>query len=395
MVKASASLSSVIGLAAEVIDEKTIKTRLASGKKLRVKLGIDPTSPRLHIGFAVPLRMLRIFQDAGHQAVLIIGDFTAQIGDPAERETSRRRLSAAETKSNQHTYLGQIAKILNLKKTEVHKNSEWFSKMKIGEFLGLLSNFSLRTAWEREDFQKRLKSGREVRLHEAMYSVLQGYDSVAIGADIEIGALDQKLNLLAGRGLQRALGQTPQEIVMFPYLIGLDGKNKMSKSIGNTIDLTDSAPDMFGKVMSVPDGLITHYARLAAWMPEERVKIISRDLNKSKNPRDCKLDVAEAVVALYHGRAAAADSRREFIKLFSRKLLSSSVAAIKLELRPYKPIELLLVLGACRSKSEARRLLAGGALEINNRVIESHLGRIAVGAGDVIRVGKKKFFRVR
>ncbi len=381
--------------AQEIITAEGLRRKLAGERKLRIKLGIDPTSPHLHIGFAVPFRILRAFQDAGHRAILIIGDTTAQVGDPAERETARRQLSAAEVRQNQSGYLRQIGTIIDVAKAEVHHNSEWFSPMRLPDFLGLLTHFPLRSAWEREDFQKRLSGGKEVRLHEAMYPVLQGYDSVAVRADIEIGAIEQRLNLLAGRALQRAFHQPPQDIVMVPYLIGLDGKRKMSKSLGNTINFLDSAPDMFGKAMTIPDALIAHYAEFAAWLDATEVRDIRKRLDRGGNPRDVKLDVAEAITALYHGRQTAKAARAEFIRVFSRRELPREFQKILLHPGSHHPADLLVALKAAASKSQARRLIAGGAVTVDGASVTPKERTVALSRGSVIRVGKKQFFKVR
>ncbi|MDP3727643.1 MAG: tyrosine--tRNA ligase [bacterium] len=379
---------------AEIISAESLRKRLARRRNLRVKLGIDPTTPDLHLGHVVPLLLLRAFQDAGHQAVLIIGDFTGQIGDPAGKLATRRQLTPGEAKANARTYRRQIGRILNLSRTEVRRNSEWFSKMRLADFLKILMQFPLAAAVEREDFQKRFRAGKSVGLHEAMYPVLQAYDSVAVRADVELGALDQRLNLLAGRELQSKLGRTPQDIVLLPYLIGLDGSEKMSKTAGNTINLRDGAGDMFGKVMAVPDRLIINYAELAAWLPLPAVRSIRRRLAGRENPRDIKFDVAEAVVRLHHGTAAARRAREGFLALFSRREVPRSLPAAKVKPGSYSGLGLLEALRACSSRSEARRLIAGGAVEVDGRVVGGTSGTVAVHSGSIIRVGKKKFFRV-
>ncbi len=381
--------------AQEIIAAEGLRRKLASRRRLRVKLGIDPTAPELHLGHAVPLRMLRAFQDAGHRVVLIIGDFTARIGDPADQTTGRRQLSSAEVKRNERTYLRQAGQILTLSTVEVRHNSEWHARAGLGDFLGLLTHFPLRTATARDDFQRRLRAGQEVRLHEAMYPVLQAHDSVMVKADIELGGLDQRLNLLAGRELQVALGQEPQEIVMFPYLIGLDGKLKMSKSVGNTVNISDSAPDMFGKVMSIPDILIGHYAELAAWFSPDAVRALRRRLERRENPRDVKRDVAEAIVRLYRGPTAARRAREEFLRVFSERKLPATIPAVSIAAGEHHPVELLLAIRAAASKSQARQLIAGGALSVDDAVVTVQDRRLAIRRGSIIRVGKKRFFRVR
>ncbi len=382
--------------AEEVIDRSSLREKLASRSNLRIKLGIDPTTPDLHLGHLVPLRMLRAFESAGHTAVLIVGDFTAEIGDPSGKAGMRRKLSPNEVRANLRTYRRQIGRVLDLKRVELRHNREWYSRMRLREFLDLLTHFSLKSAWERQDFQKRLRAGREVRLHEAMYHVLQAYDSVMVRADVELGSLDQRLNLLAGRELQKRIGfrYPPQDVILVPYLIGLDGVKKMSKTAGNTINLRDSAAEMFGKVMSIPDRLIVNYAELAAWMPQQTVAELERRLRGGLNPRDAKLEVAEAVVALYHGTAMARSAREGFMKIFSRRELGANLPRVALAHRTYTPLELLLGLKVCRSRSEARRLLAGRALEVNGAVVDPRSRSIKIEGGTTIRVGKRRFLRV-
>ena len=379
---------------AEVIDPSSLKRKLVTRRKLRVKLGIDPTAPDLHLGHLVPLRMLRAFQDAGHQAVLIIGDFTGQIVDPSEQSSARRQLSAAAVKANERTYLGQAGRILNLKRTEVRHNSQWFGRMRLSEFLGLLARFSLKSASERADFQKRIRTGRDVRLHEATYHVLQAYDSVAVRADVEIGSLDQKLNILAGRELQAKLGQAPQSVVLVPYLIGLDGKAKMAKSVGNTINLRDSAKDMFGKVMSIPDALIINYAELAAWLPSGEVRGITRRLERGENPRDLKLEVATAVTALYHGHKAARRVGDEFLRTFGRSAFPAR-APLRRVASGLRPVDFVMALKGTSSHGEARRLIAGGAVEVDGRRLTLREPGVTLRPGSRVRVGKKQFYRIR
>lgn len=381
--------------AQEIITAGGLRRKLRGNRKLRVKLGIDPTTPDLHLGHIVPLRVLAAFQDAGHRAVLIMGDFTGQIGDPSGAAAARRQLTVAEVRRNERTYLSQAGKVLDLRKSEVRHNSEWHGGMKSRDLLQLLTHFSLKSVWEREDFQKRLGAGQGVRLHEAMYAVLQAYDSVAVRADVELGGVDQKLNLLAGRELQRVVGQPPQDVVIVPYLLGLDGRQKMSKTAGNTVNLLDSASDMFGKVMSVPDALVVHYAELAAWLPARTVHAIQKRLKRRENPRDVKLDIAEAVVRLYHGAGAAAAARREFLRVFSERKPPAGIPAVSLVPGDRHPVELLLALKAAASKSQARRLIAGGAVRIDDVVLRSGAHRITVRPGSVIRVGKRRFFKVR
>lgn len=378
---------------AEIIGGDEFRDAVRAGRKLRVKLGIDANKPDLHIGHMVPLRLLQTFQEYGHTAVLIIGDFTARIGDPSGRSVERSLITAAQIKRNERTYFRQIGHVLDLKKAEVRHNSEWYLKMRLAEFLDLLAQFSLKSAWERDDFQKRLAVGKPVHLHEAMYSVLQAYDSVAIKADVELGGLDQKLNILAGRELQGKRGDRPQTVMLMPYLIGLDGSQKMSKSSGNSINLEDSASDMFGKAMSIPDTLIQNYAELAAWLPPRTAQDLIKRLER-ENPRDVKLDLAEAISALYHGPRKAEAARAGFVQTFSKRDRTGSAVKVRLAPARYHPLDLIRAIVPGISKSEARRLVRGGALEAGGRVRTMDGGDIEIRSGVIVRIGKKSFYRV-
>ena len=380
---------------AEIINAASLRRKLVSRRDLRVKLGVDPTTPDLHLGHVVPLRLLKVFQDAGHRVVLIIGDFTAQIGDPAGKSAVRRQLTPAEAKANERTYRRQIGRVLDLHRVEVRHNREWFDRMKLADFLGLLARFPLKGAWERADFQRRLRAGKAVQLHEAMYHVLQAFDSVAVRADIEIGGADQRLNLLAGRELQSRLGRIPQDIVLLPYLVGLDGKQKMSKTAGNTINLQDSAADMFGKVMSIPDAAILNYAAFAAWMEPASIRALERRRKAGENPRDAKLEVAGAIVRLYHGASSAKRARGGFLELFSRREAGADLPTTKVKAGAYSGLRLLEALQAVPSRSEGRRLLNSGAVEVDGHVVREAREVVHIRAGSIVRVGKKKFFRIR
>jgi len=386
----------VQGRAAEITAAASLRKKLASGRTLRIKFGIDPTTPDLHLGHVVPLRLLRAFQDAGHRAVLIIGDFTGQIGDPSGKMSARRQLTAAETHANERSYRKHIGRILDLRHTEIHHNREWYGRMRLQDFLTILTHVSLRSAWERDDFQKRLAAGREVKLYEAMYHVLQAYDSVMVRADVEIGALDQKLNILAGRALQKRIGfrYPPQDAVLTPYLVGIDGKQKMSKSVGNTVNLSDAPRDMFGKLMAIPDGCITDYARLAAWLPDSDIRLVQHRLALRENPRDVKLDVAERTVTLYHGAARAAAARREFVELFSKRNASTFLPSRAISPGAYRPVDLAIAVDASLSRSTARRLVAAGGFAVDGRVVTLNTATLTIRSGTTIRLGKKRYVRV-
>lgn len=382
----------------EVIEKKELEALLLSGKTVTIKLGADPSRPDLHLGHAVVLRKLKEFQELGHKIVFIIGDFTAMIGDPSGRDATRSALDENEIRHNAETYLAQAGKVLDLGRNvnDVH-NSAWYNnpgKMSLSQFIKEAGQFSLRRIIDREDFQKRIAAGKEVGLHEALYQVLQAYDSVYIGADVEIGGRDQKLNMLAGRELQKKKGLRPQQVLTTPLLIGLDGEKKMSKSLGNYIGLLDSAEDMFGKVMSVPDTLIGHYADLAAYFPKARIKEIEKIAKK--DPKGAKEIVAEAVAALYHGTD---DARRaaDIFRARHGKEGGVSAAAYIPFLLPrgeYDILTLIQKLGGASSNTEARRLVHGRAVEYNHEILEDTKKKISLLKEAYIRIGKKKFFKI-
>lgn len=370
----------------EVIIKDHLEKMLASGKKLRIKFGIDPTFPDLHLGHVVQLRKLKAFQDAGHTIVLIIGDFTAMIGDPSGRNETRPPLTEKQAKYNMKKYLVQAGKILNIKKAEVRSNSAWYKKGGVKLFFDLMMHASVQRVLERDDFQKRLREEREITMLETLYPLFQGYDSVAVRSDVEIGGTDQKFNLLMGRRLQRQYGMHEQAVMTLPLLLGTDGTRKMSKSYGNAILLSDAPDDMFGKVMSLPDTLMDCYFELLTDMPDANIE-------KIKNAMERKLTLAEDVVKMIHGAKRAASARNAFLKLFSKKNLDD-IPKIKLPPGPYTTLEIVSALKYASSKSEARRLIRQGAVEIDGN-IQTDPHRIYTSPrGLVIRVGKKKFARL-
>lgn len=385
--------TSILDRAEEVINRLSLEKKLGLGKKLRVKLGADPTAPDLHLGHALVLRTLRAFQDAGHIAVFIIGDYTAQIGDPSGKTKTRPPLSDAEIKKNAKTYFEQVGGIIDLKKAEIRYNSEWFSKMPLAEFLQIVAHFSTNRILDREDFKRRMESGEEVAHHETLYQIMQAYDSVAMQADVELGGMDQKLNLLAGRELQKKMGLPEQDLVLLSFLIGLDGKQKMSKSLGNYVALIDSADEMVGKTMSLPDNCILHYAKYAAFVSSGELAELKKRIDNRENPRDIKLEVAERIATLYYGEKKARDAVVRFVTLFSKKDFSR-VPEKKLAGKKYVLLDFLVQEGFTASRSGARRLVRQGAIEINSGVLKDEKKHILLSAGDVVKIGKKKIFRV-
>ncbi len=372
----------------EVIEKEHLQTAVHSGRKLRVKFGIDPTAPDLHLGHTVPLRKLRQFQDAGHKAVLIIGDFTAKIGDPSGRDKTRPQLSEKDIKNNFKTYLNQAKKVLDMKKTEIHYNSEWLGKDKL--ILELMSQMSMERVMEREDFQKRIKAGQEVTMLEALYPILQGYDSVAIKADLEIGGNDQKFNLLMGRRLQRKYGQPEQDVLTLPLLEGTDGVNKMSKSLGNYVGLTEKPEIMFGKIMSVPDELALKYAELLTDLPVEKMAS-----QLKKDPRGAKMELARTIVAIYHGKNSSEKAEEEFVRVVSNKEAPTKVESVKLKVKSLPLVDLLVETKMAASKSESRRLIEQGGVKLDNEKQDDPNKVIVLGKEILLQVGKRKYLRVR
>ena len=377
----------------EIIDSKSLEQRLKSGKKLRIKMGVDPTSSDIHLGHAVGLRKLKELQDEGHTIIFLIGDYTTKIGDPSGRNTTRPILTDEEIKKNAKTYLDQVKKILDVKKTEIRYNSEWFSKMNFAELLQLTGKFTVAQMIERDDFENRLKKGIDVGLHELLYPLMQAYDSVMLKADVEFGGLDQKFNMLAGRNLQKKMGQMPQDIIMAKLLVGTDGKEKMSKSLGNYIGIDESAESQFGKVMSVPDSLILNYFELCTDLSLAEIKKYEKDL-ENKNPRDIKIVLAKTIVELYHGEKEAEAAAAEFSKVFSNKELPSKIPEAKLSGTYELPL-FLIELCACSSNSEARRLITQGAVKIDGTKVTDPKSNIATHKGMIIQVGKQKYYKIR
>lgn len=378
----------------EAIDRESLDRKLKSGKQLRIKFGVDPTAPNLHLGHSVPLRKLKEFQNLGHKAILIIGDFTAMIGDPTGKSETRKPLTEREVKENLKKYLKQAGKIIDIKKTEVHYNSEWLDKLKGAKILELLSLVSVQQMTEREDFHKRISEHKPVRIHEFFYPILQAYDSVITKPDIELGGTDQKFNFLMGRDLMGKFKLPSQDIITVPLLEGLDGVRKMSKSFGNYIGITDSADDKFGKIMSIPDNIILKYFELLTDFTENEILEIKNKMEGGENPRDIKMRLAEEIVKLYHNEREAEKAKENFIKVFSRKEIPEE--AENLDLKENKNIiETLFNSGVFSSKSEIRRLTEGGGLKINGDKIGIDYIIKKDDDGKILQIGKKKFYRIK
>lgn len=376
---------------AEIIHSESLAKKLKSGKKLRVKLGIDPTSPNIHIGRAVVLWKLRAFQDLGHKVVFIIGDFTGQIGDTSDKDAERPMLTEKEIKANLKTYLQQAYKILDKKKTEFHYNSKWLKKLGFAEIGQLANLFGLHEFSVRENIKKRLDAGKRVSLRELMYPLMQGYDSVMVKADVELGGTDQRFNMLAGRAIQEAYKQQPQDVLMVDLLEGTDGR-KMSSSWGNSINLNDEPGDMFGKVMAISDNLIEKYFVFATNLPENEIKKI---LKANPHPRDQKLILAETITTLYHGAKAAGEARAKFISQFSNKELPQDIKSVTVKPGTYLMADLLTQLKLTESKSEARRLLNQNGVKVDQETFKSTKLEIKQKNNLVIQVGKRRFVRIK
>lgn len=378
---------------AEAIDRDHLKERLLSGEKLRIKLGIDPTSPNLHIGRAVLLLKLRDFQELGHTAVFIVGDMTGVVGDTSDKESERPMLTREQVESNMQNYLEQAFKILDREKTETHYNSEWLSKLGFMELSKMASQFGLNEFASRELIAKRLDSGQRVSFHELLYPLMQGYDSVAVKADVELGGTDQRFNLLAGRHLQPLYKQAPQDILMANIILGTDGR-KMSSSWGNTINLTDAPNDMFGKVMSVPDELIIDYLVHCTRVPMAEVAQREKELKDGANPRDAKVFLAKALVSMYHGAEAGAEAENYFVNTFSKGEIPTDIPEHTAE-KGQSLVDFLVAAGVAGSKSDARRKIEQGGVSMNDEKITDPATLMSeVHAGQVLKVGKKDFVKV-
>lgn len=377
----------------DVIDREHLKKRLIAGEKLRIKLGIDPTGTNIHIGRAVVLWKLREFQDLGHTIIFIIGDFTAQVGDPSDKLEKRPFLSKGQIEKNLKNYLPQIGKILDLKKTEVRYNSEWLAKLTFREISELADNFSFQQILERRNFKDRWDRQEEISYREGLYPLMQGYDSVAIKADVELGGTDQLFNLLAGRKIQERYDQKPQDVMTTAMVIGLDGR-KMSTTWGNVINIMDTPDDQFGKTMSLRDELIPEYFERVTDVSMTEVEKIKKEMKGMENPKKLKERLAFEIVKRYHGVRAAEVARENFEKLFSRKEMPDDLPELKLKTGDMPALDIILASGAVKSKSEARRLIEQGGFDIGGKTVKDPAEMFHAKDGETIKIGKKRFFRI-
>jgi tyrosyl-tRNA synthetase len=387
--------------AEHVVPEAELRERLREGRPLRVKLGVDPTARDITLGWAVPLRKLRAFQDAGHTAVLIMGDFTARIGDPSGRSATRPQLSADQVRANAKACVAQLLDILSEDNLEVRYNSEWLEPMDLSAVLRLTAEATVAQMLERDDFAKRFDAGKPISIIELIYPLMQGYDSVAVEADVELGGTDQLFNLLVARDLQRAFGGRPQIALTMPLLVGLDGVQKMSQSLGNYVGIREAPAQMFGKLMSIPDKAVGQYAAVAAWMePDEVGEIEAEAAAGGPGAGRAKRRVARGVVELYHGAAAAQEAEEAFDRVFKDRQVPEEVteadlppAAVDGEV-VYLP-RVLAELGLASSRSEARRLILGGGVRLNLETVIAEEVPLADVRGGLLQVGKRRFVRLR
>jgi tyrosyl-tRNA synthetase len=382
---------------AQIIPEDELQEKVRSGRTLRVKLGLDPTAPDLHLGHAVTLRKLRDFQDLGHDAIFLVGDFTARIGDPTGRSKTRPALSEQEIAHNMQTYLAQAGKVLDASKIIIRYNSEWLDKLSCKQFVQLCGQVTLSRIIEREDFSKRFAEHVPIGFHELLYPLMQGYDSVALEADVELGGTDQTFNLLMGRYLQEHYGQTPQAIITMPLLLGLDGVQKMSKSLGNAIGIAEPADQAYGKLMSISDELMWHYfERLLRKSNSEISALQQAVVSGQPHPMQLKKQMAHDVIALYWSKPQADQAQQDFEALFQKQDYSRAQAVSLPEgtENPIWVVDLIKLLGAIKTSSEAKRLLEEGAVEVDGQKILEFKAQVAWRTGTIVKVGKHRIYSI-
>ncbi|MEQ8493186.1 MAG: tyrosine--tRNA ligase [Gammaproteobacteria bacterium] len=383
--------------AVEILVEAEIAERLSSGRPMRIKAGFDPTAPDLHLGHTVLLNKLRQFQDLGHRVIFLIGDFTGMIGDPTGKNATRPPLTPEEVAENARTYEAQVFRILDRDRTEIRFNSEWMGEMSAADLIGLAAHHTVARMLERDDFKKRYDSERAIAIHEFLYPLVQGYDSVALAADVELGGTDQKFNLLVGRQLQQAYGQRPQTVLTTPLLEGLDGVQKMSKSLGNYVGITEPPTEMFGKLMRISDELMWRYFELLSFRSLDDIAALRRAVGDGRNPRDVKFELASEIVARFHDSDAAEQAKQAFIEQFSHGALPQDIPSFTVTADASGRIGIVALLretGLTSSTSEARRMIAQGAVRLDQVRVEDHELTLPRGSEIVVQVGKRRFARV-
>ena len=388
-------IEKMISGTANVVSVEALEEKLKKHKNLRIKFGADPSAPDLHLGHFVVMRKLRQFQDMGHTVVLIIGDFTAMIGDPSGRSKTRKMLSRDQIERNVKTYEEQCFKVLRKDRTEIRYNSEWHAKMSFSDVIKLSSYYTVARMLERDDFEKRYKSGTPISVSEFMYPLAQAYDSVAIKADIEVGGTDQTFNLLVGRDIMREFGLEPQVIMTFPILEGTDGVNKMSKSIGNYIGFMDEPNDMFGKVMSISDELMFKYYELLTDFSNDEIQKMKDDIkNGALHPKKAKVQLAKIIVAYFYDRKTADRAEEEFNNVFKNKQIPEDIQTFEVSDSPMNIVDLIMLAKLAPSKSEAKRLIKSNAVKVNDSVVNDFRGSVDVNDELILRVGKRRFAKI-
>ncbi len=380
----------------ELLIEAELRDRLKAGRPLRVKAGFDPTAPDLHLGHTVLLNKLKQLQDLGHHVVFLIGDFTGMIGDPSGKNATRPPLSREDVAQNARTYTDQVFKILDRAQTEVAFNSAWMDKLNAADMIRLAATYTMARMLERDDFHKRYRDRQPIAIHEFLYPLVQGYDSVALKAGLELGGTDQKFNLLMGREVQKHYGQPPQCILTMPLLEGTDGVNKMSKSLGNTIGITEPPGEIFGKLMSISDELMWRYIELLSFEPPATMKKWKQDVSKGRNPREIKVAFAQEIVARFHGKAKAETALADFEARFRRDEIPADIPEVRLAAKDgFLPIaQVLRQAGLTVSTSEATRMIEQGGVKLNGEKVSDKSLKLARGEHCVVQVGKRKFARV-
>ncbi len=396
MVSVDDALEQIKRGADEILVESELKTKLERGKPLRIKAGFDPTAPDLHLGHTVLINKLRTFQDLGHEVLFLIGDFTGMIGDPTGKSATRPPLTRDDVIENARSYEQQIFKILDPEKTLVMFNSSWMNEMSTAELIQLAAKHTVARMLERDDFSKRYKAGQPIAIHEFLYPLIQGYDSVAMRADVELGGTDQKFNLLVGRELQKAYGQEQQVVLTMPILEGLDGVQKMSKSLGNYIGIDEAPEEMFGKLMSISDALMWRYFELLSFRPPSEIEGFKREIEAGKNPRDIKFLLCEEIVTRFHSAEAAQQAQQAFIARFQKGAMPDDMPELALNAHEggLAIANLLKDAGLVKSTSEALRMIKQGAVKIDGERVEDNKLNIAAGTQHVFQVGKRRFARV-
>ena len=381
----------------EILTESDLKKKLESGKQLIVKAGFDPTAPDLHLGHTVLLNKLRHFQDLGHKVIFLIGDFTGQIGDPSGKNKTRPTLDKKELIKNAKTYEKQVFKILKKDLTEVRFNSEWCNELGAAGLISLASKYNVARMLERDDFNKRYNANQSIAVHEFLYPLVQGYDSVALKADIECGGTDQKFNLLVGRELQRSYDQEPQVVLTVPILEGLDGTNKMSKSLNNFIAIDEQPDEMFGKIMSISDELMWRWFELLSFIPENEISILKKEVDNGANPRDIKFILAEELVDRFHEKGEGSNCKQKFLERFQKGVMPSDIKEVDIDIENETILltNLLKTVEMTSSTSEAMRLIKQGGVKIDSEKVSDTKLEIKKGSEAVYQVGKRKFLHIK